>query len=622
MADESLNIPDDMREFVDDFLVEADDLIESLDNDLVTLESSPDDLALLDNIFRAAHTIKGNSSFLALDQVTALTHKMEDVLNRLRKGDLKVTTHIMDVLLESIDKLKELLEDVRLGKLVKRDLTLIEKRLIEINEAESSDALGSGKKSKSKAKAVSATKKAAGKSKKKSKKAATENSSEDEMSLEEYIASQGITIGSGNASSAEKTEDVSTSGSDKAVAAIRTEHTVRVGVDRLDSLMNLVGELVLGRNSLLQMNSDISGTEVTHEIQERVTSITSQISFVTTELQNSVMKLRMLPIGKVFNKYPRLVRDLASNAGKKIDLEMFGQETELDKTVIEEIGDPLVHLIRNSCDHGIESPEERIANGKPEHGKVTLTAAQQGSNILVSIEDDGRGLDIEAIKRKAIERNLTTETELERLSRQDIFNFIFSAGFSTAKVVSDVSGRGVGMDVVRTNVERINGMIDLVSEPGKGTKVTIKLPLTLAIIQGLLVSAGEDIFIIPLASVLETVKVEDSDVSYVNGVKVIRLRESVLPILPLQEVMRHGNSWSPKDYGRSNVVVVGLADKRMGLIVDKLLGQEEVVIKSLGRLFGNIQGLAGATILGDGRIRLIVDVAGLFSLASSRAAVA
>lgn len=597
MSDGALQIPEDMQDFVDDFLVEADDLIASLDNDLVTLESAPDDLDLLNRIFRAAHTIKGNSSFLGLDQVTNLTHKMEDVLNRLRKEELVVTSYIMDVLLKSLDNLKELLEDVRRGELVQRELDELINALIAINEAKDTNEIVGGSVSSDVSDKADDSDSTGGGS------VVTESAPREESPATELP-------------SVKAPSEAPAKGSDRKA---KTEQTVRVGVERLDSLMNLVGELVLGRNTLLRMSNDLATGGFTQELQERVNTTSSQINFVTTELQTAVMNLRMLPIGKVFGKFPRLVRDLASGSGKKIQLEIVGEDTELDKTVIEAIGDPLVHLVRNSCDHGLEPPEERKANGKPETGKVILSATQEGSHIVVKIEDDGRGLNTKMLGAKAIERGLVTEPELARMSRQEIFKFIFQAGFSTAKVVSDISGRGVGMDVVRSNIEKLNGIIDLDSSVGKGTTITIKLPLTLAIIQGLLVRDSDDIFIVPLASVLETVKVGPDDISYVNGCEVIRLRESVLPILPLRRVLKEDCRWSGETMTRSYVVVIGFAEKQIGLVVDDLLGQEEVVIKSLGRMFGNIEGLAGATILGDGRIRLITDVAGLFSLSSKLA---
>jgi len=339
------------------------------------------------------------------------------------------------------------------------------------------------------------------------------------------------------------------------------------------------------------------------------------VNFITTELQMSVMKMRMQPIGKVFNRFPRLVRDLARDTKKKIELKTSGESTELDRSVIEEIGDPLVHIIRNSCDHGLEPPKDRVACGKPETGTVSLEASQEGSNIVIKITDDGRGLDADAIRAKAVERGLVASQEAaDRLSDREVFRYIFEAGFSTAKKITDVSGRGVGMDVVRSNIEKLNGIVDLDSKKGVGTTITVKLPLTLAIIQGLLVQSDEDVFILPLSSVVETVKTEQTDVYYVNKRPVMRLRDEIIPIANLVEVLRGGSGgfvMAEKPY----IVIVGLADRKLGLIVDRFLGQEEVVIKSLGSYLGSTEGVAGASILGDGRIRLIVDIIGLFNVA-------
>jgi two-component system chemotaxis sensor kinase CheA len=291
-----------------------------------------------------------------------------------------------------------------------------------------------------------------------------------------------------------------------------------------------------------------------------------------------------------------------------------GEETELDKSVLEEIGDPLVHIIRNACDHGVESPKERKAKGKPEKGTVRLMAGQEGSNIVIKVKDDGKGLDVQAIRDKAVDRGLVGRNEVDRMPDKEVFHYIFEPGFSTAKVVSDVSGRGVGMDVVRTNIEKLNGMIELESEVNAGTSISIKLPLTLAIIQGLLVDSDKEVFILPLASVLETVKTQQSEIYYVNQRPVLRLRDDIIPVVNLNEILRGGMGgfiMTEKPY----IVIVGLADKKLGINVDRFLGQEEVVIKSLGQYLGSTEGVAGATILGDGRIRLIVDLIGLFNLA-------
>lgn len=555
---------DEMQEIIDDFMVEADELVNSLDNNLVKLEEAPEDLDLLNEIFRAAHTIKGTSGFLALDDITALTHKMEDVLNKLRKGTLKVTGNIMDVLLESVDNLKTLLQDVTDKKKVKRDQSGIIAKLVAINEGR-------------------------------------------DVSIEIDENSTSIIEKPDQKIPAKKQKDSTGTHKDK--------ETIRVGVDRLDTLMNLMGELVLSRNSLIQTTNKLGREHEDLTGMDDLNRAGSQINFITTEIQLAVMKMRMLPIEKVFTKFPRMVRDLSRDAKKKIKLEIFGEDTELDKSVIEAIGDPLVHLIRNSCDHGIETPEERLAKGKPEEGTVRLGASQEGSNIVISIVDDGKGLDIEAIKSKAIDRGLATPEEIERLTNREVFSFIFQPGFSTAQKITDVSGRGVGMDVVKTNIEKLKGLIDIESEFGIGTTISIKLPLTLAILQGLLIVCEDETYIVPLASVLETLRVSWDEIESVNRKTVITLRDGVLPIVNLNHVLKgrvNNAHLNEKPY----VVVIGLGERRLGLIVDDLLGQEEVVIKSMGNMLGKTKGLAGATILGDGRVRLIVDLIGLFELAN------
>jgi two-component system chemotaxis sensor kinase CheA len=566
---------DEMQEIIDDFMVEADELVSSLDRNLVKLEETPEDLDLLNEIFRAAHTIKGTSGFLALDDITALTHKMEDVLNKLRKGTLNVTGNIMDVLLESIDNLKVLLLDVTDNKKVKRDLSGIIAKLVAIDEGKEVEEDAEEK---------------------------TPPNAEIPTQTESEIKSEASVL-----QSAKKQKDSAATHKDK--------ETIRVGVDRLDTLMNLMGELVLSRNSLMQTTNKLGREHEDLSGMEDLNRAGSQINFITTEIQLAVMKMRMLPIEKVFTKFPRMVRDLSREAKKKIKLEIFGEDTELDKSVIEAIGDPLVHLIRNSCDHGVETPDERIAQGKPEEGTIRLGASQEGSNIVISIKDDGKGLDIEAIKNKAIDRGLATPDEIERMTSREIFSFIFQPGFSTAKKITDVSGRGVGMDVVKTNIEKLKGMIDIESEIGKGTTINIKLPLTLAILQGLLIVCEDETYIVPLASVLETLRVSWDEIESVNRKTVITLRDGVLPIVNLNYVLK-GKTKTAHINEKPYVVVIGLGERRLGLIVDELLGQEEVVIKSMGHMLGKTKGLAGATILGDGRVRLIVDLIGLFELAN------
>ena len=579
---------EEMQEIIDDFLVEADELIASLDTNLVALESTPGDLELLNEIFRAAHTVKGTSSFLGFEQVTGLTHKMEDVLNKLRKAELKVTPEIMDTLLESVDILKVLLDNVRNKNDEELNLDNIIARLIASDEGNNEgNVVPEAATTEDKADLETA------------QPTAEDADQPVELSVDEPANRMTNTA-------AIKNRPVK----------IAKEQTIRVDVDRLDSLMNLMGELVLSRNGLLQTINAVTKDEHMTEVAEKLNNSAASVNYITSELQEAVMKMRMQPIGKVFSKFPRMVRDLSRDLKKEINLQLEGETTELDKSVIEEIGDPLVHIIRNSCDHGIELPEDRVAAGKPSSGQVTISASQEGSNIIIKIQDDGKGLDAQVLGRKAVEKGLATENEVERMSDRDIFKFIFAAGFSTAKVVSDVSGRGVGMDVVRTNIEKLNGQVELDSQLGVGTTIIIKLPLTLAIIQGLLLESDDEVFILPLASVYETVRTDNVSIYYVNQKPVMRLRDEIIPLINMGQILREnvsGFTLTEKTYA----VVVGLADRKLGILIDHFLGQEEVVIKSLGKYLGSTTGIAGATILGDGRIRLIVDLIGLFKVASN-----
>ncbi len=578
---------DDMKEIIDDFLVEADELINSLDNNLVKLEEAPDDLELLNEIFRAAHTIKGTSGFLGFEQVTTLTHKMEDILNKLRKSELVVTPQIMDILLKSLDYLKMLLNNVREHKDEEVDLGDILQRLTAALENPQDDEIDEAVEEK--------------------------QLKSPETAVNNKRFSGGLSDSSVSPDATPVENVVSQKNAVRAAEKKAAEQTIRVEVARLDAMINLMGELVLGRNTLVQIVNQLNKEQEDLNHLEQINQVTASVNFITTELQLAVMKMRMQPIGKVFKKFPRMVRDLARDAGKQIELKTYGEETELDKSVIEEIGDPLVHVIRNSCDHGIETPEERKAAGKPEKGNIVLTACQQGSNIIIKIEDDGRGLDVEAIRRKAVEKGLVGQAEVDAMTDREVFRFIFEAGFSTAKKVTDISGRGVGMDVVRTNIEKLNGLIELDSRKGVGTTIVIKLPLTLAIIQGLLVESNKEIFILPLSSVFETIKTSQTQVYYVNQKPVFKLRDEIIPLINMDIIYSRtsGFSMCEKPY----IIVVGLADKKLGINIDKFLGQEEVVIKSLGQFLGTTEGVAGATIMGDGRIRLIVDLVGLFKLA-------
>jgi len=392
-----------------------------------------------------------------------------------------------------------------------------------------------------------------------------------------------------------------------------TGQTVRVDVARLDDLMNLVGELVIDRTRVSQIGTMLASKYDYDENIEALGETVGHITRITADLQDQIMKARMLPIETVFNRFPRMVRDLAQKVGKEIVLDLQGGETELDRSVIEVIGDPLLHILRNSIDHGIELPDEREKLGKPRAGKVVVSARHQENHIVIEIVDDGRGIDAERVKKKAIESGLVTKDAAERLTEKECLQFIFASGLSTAAEVSEVSGRGVGMDIVRSNIQKLGGIIDLETNLGQGTKFSLRLPLTLAIIRGLLVKVSGVVYVVPLGSVIETLNVNDKQIQTVHKQEVIVIRGMTTPLVRLRSIFTTRNFVEAKETSNHYVVIVGLAEQRIGLIVDSLIGEQEVVIKSLSRFCGDVGGISGATILGDGNVALIVDVNGIFS---------
>lgn len=642
---------DEFQEILQDFLVESFELIEQLDQDLVELESRPEDLELLNGIFRVAHTVKGASSFLNFDVLTHLTHHMEDVLNKARHGDLIIDANVMDVILESIDLMKALLVTIRdtssdagieVGEcVIKLDKvsggtgdvetpvsvippviedTAVEEEELDYDNMSDDDVeaeierLLAERQSQDKAKR--AAKIAAGES---VPEAPPEPIDEDEKPKEEPEQEAPVKAEPVKAPTPAPVtpEPVKDEDAKAAAPASRTpaivEQTIRVDVKRLDHLMNLIGELVLAKNRLIKINDDVEERYEGEEFLEELNQVVSIVSLVTTDLQIAVMKTRMLPIGKVFNKFPRMIRDLTRELNKKMELELAGEDTELDKSIVEEIGDPLVHIIRNSCDHGIEMPAVRLAAGKPETGTITLKAYNEGNAIVIQIDDDGKGLDAEMLKNKSVEKGIITEKEADLMSDKEAFALIFKPGFSTAAAVTSVSGRGVGMDVVKTNIEKLNGIIDIESEIGKGTSLKLKIPLTLAIIQALLVGVQEEHYAIPLASVLETVRISKDEIYSVENRSVLRLRDEVLSLVHIGDIFEVERILDSSEY--AYVVVLGLGSSKLGLIVDSLVGQEEIVIKSMGDYLAGIEGIAGATIRGDGGVTLIVDVAALMHMA-------
>ena len=774
MSDENLF---DDPEMVESFLMEADEIVEQLDDDLVTLETQPDDVELLGAIFRGVHTLKGMAGFLGFTQFVQLAHETESVLDLLRKQALSVDLALMDVILEAIDLLKQFLEDIRSQNVQSRDLSEISAKLeglvtdpgmespVETSEteiveeadsapAEVDEAIDSEREMPDStlawlqeqggapaAPSTDASEVSAEiESERETLTAITEWSQEQEDSpatqsaeatgeisgalawledqgavaiepghepeLElsadatssadlsppdvEYaphanvtVAEIGETLGVTETTAEpdpnqinidtipvdeisaadigdiahvgakdaiqpqERVDDilqvtVSTPGGAKSTAetdspaqptaqathdlagkpsgaSIKQETastTIRVDVKRLEEMMNLIGELVLERNRLLKLNKDFEQKLSLDTFEAELSENSTRLNRLTTDLQRSILSIRMLPIGTVFKKFPRIVRDIARDLNKEVELILSGEETELDKTIVDVISEPLVHLIRNSADHGIETPEVREAAGKPRKGKVWLSASHAGNQIIIEIVDDGKGIDPQVVGQKAIEKGMITEAQLAEMSDKEILNLIFMAGFSTAKQVSKVSGRGVGMDVVRTTIQKFNGTIELESGLGKGSRVSLKLPLTLAIIQGLIVKVGIETFAIPLSSVIETVRVTPDDIQQMKKREVLDLRNEVLPLIRLREALECTpiEISDTKKNQASYVVVLGIAEQHLGVIVDELIGEEEIVVKSLGYYLGNVPGIAGATIMGDGRPAVILEVSALMGI--------
>ena len=534
---------EEFQEILREFHSEAQEILVGLEEDMVRLEREPGNRDLVNRIFRAMHTLKGNSAFLGFNKMTSVSHEAEHVLNKIRNGSLSLTTELMDALLASVDTVKALVREITEGQ----DHVEIDRTIALLQQALNAVSNGEG----------------------------------------------------------ETEAPVQTESSDVEAASLKETTMIRVEVQRLDDLMNLIGELVIGRNQLHQVRIDLERTHEGDSLVGDLNRVSGQISLVSSELQEAVMKARMVPIRNVFNRFPRMVRDLARDAEKVVDLVVNGHETELDRSLIEKVWDPLVHLIRNAIDHGLESAAERQAAGKPERCQVILSARQEGSHIVISVEDDGRGIDAARVLAKA--RRLGLVNSDENLSEHEIINLIFSPGFSTKDEVTDVSGRGVGLDVVKTNLKRLNGLIDVTTVKGVGTRFTLKIPLTLAIVQALLIQVENEVAAIPLSSVVETVRLLPEELHTVHLRPVLRIRDQVIPLLWLHDLFG-----APRPDGRRfNAIIVGLAEERVALGVDGLLGQQEVVVKSIGSYLGDIKGIAGATILGDGRVVMILDVAAL-----------
>jgi two-component system chemotaxis sensor kinase CheA len=685
------------------FTEETEEQLELLDTALVQLEGEPDP-DLVQQIFRAAHTLKGSSATIGHKKMASLTHAMETVLDTVRQGKRKPTSEMVDALLAGLDALRVLAQEVTTrvdSGITTAQLEADLLALLESEEPEEDAAPAAGTQAEAPAAegiwAAPPEALEAASAELESGKTVYSISVFIEAtcqlpSIRCYQALQEIdALGMVIATSPERSQIESGAGEfvfhaliaapvdeEQILTAMNTisdvkstrvltvlrEHllqpalaaegearpmrpqlsvvdgggkgaaraastktsgaSVRIDVERLDGLMNLVGELVIDRTRLQQVREQLAVVlkdANLSELMENFEETTNHLARVTDELQEEIMRSRMLPVRSVLTRLPRLVRDVASKCGKKVELFTAGEETELDRSVIEEISDPLVHILRNAVDHGIESPEERLAAGKPEAGSIWVTAWNQETYIYLSVRDDGKGIDCNALRKKAIERGLVTRETAEAASDDTVLQYVFFAGLSTAKVVSDVSGRGVGMDIVRTNIERLNGQIQVRSTPGNGSEFIIQLPLTLATTKALMVMANETVYAMPLVSVTEALAERDADIqSVAGGNRTLRLRGKLLPVIEL--AMALGDGGPTADDEPRFVVAARHSERQVAFMVDRLLGEQDVVVKSLGGLIGNRKGLTGATILGDGTLGLIIDTASLISEQSSLAATA
>jgi len=610
---------DETQEILNDFLTETTEMIDGLDQKFVELETQPDNKDLLNEIFRAMHSMKGSAGFLGFNHLVDVTHRAESILNKLRQGEMAVVPQIITVILETVDTVKLIMTEIRSsGTDVKIPVEAMSQKLDDILAGKFSGAAPAPKPAAAAPSPAIATEPI--------QPAAPPPPHLGEILVNEGLATKEQVFDALTEQSkqpdpkqplgelliqakaiSEKALDQALQKQERAPKA-EEDATIRVETRRLDSVMNLVGELVLGRNRLIKIGGLL---EQTHETDPQVRALSetlTQLNLVTTDLQLAVMKTRMLPIKKVMAKLPRMVRDLSSKLGKQVRLETHGEETELDKSVADEIGDPLVHLVRNAIDHGIEMPTERHAARKPSEGLLRIAASQEGNSIVIRIQDDGKGIALSKIKAKALQKGLVSEAELGGMEPREVVNLIFLPGFSTAEKVTDVSGRGVGMDVVRTNIRKMNGTVEIESEEGKGSLITIKLPLTIAIIQALMVEVERATFAIPLSSVIEAVRISKSEIKTINGREVLHLRDRVLPLLRLAKEFEIPTD---KERDRFYVVVAALGDRRIGVVVDELRSQEEVVIKSIWEYLDSIKGISGATITGEGKVVLILDISEL-----------
>jgi len=585
---------------VQDFLVECEELLSALDQDMLALEAAPKDQEILDRVFRAMHTIKGTAGFLGFDPIVRLSHRVEDVLNALRRGEAHLDRRCLDVLLAGRDQLGVMLADLRQGGFKQYALDNL---LAELRDAEKSSSTKPPTLGELLVKDAVITPDTLGSLLKEQAESA------QPRRLGELLVEKGLSTPEQVGHALARQKEIAESQA--------ATHSMRVDARKLDDLINLIGELVLERNRLLQLSRDCSAQKLSYESLDPLLAQTgARLSLITDELQSAGLNTRMVPMESVLRRFPRLVRDLAGGLQKEVQLELRGQNTEVDKTMVELIGDPLVHLVRNALDHGIETPATREQAGKPRQGRIILEARHEGDQIVISVSDDGAGISPERIGRKAVEKGLITAERLRLLTPRQVLDFIFLPGFTTAEKTSDVSGRGVGLDVVRSNLKKLNGSIEIDSRPGTGTTMLLRLPLTLAILPVLLVGVADELYALPLRCVVETGRFQPEQIHLVDGSEVLYFRGETLPLMRLAVLFHSGGATGQQTASDSNaiahkIVILAIAEKRVALLVDRLLGQEATVVKSLGTHLQHCSGFAGATIGGDGRVRLVLDPDGL-----------
>lgn len=674
------------NEYLEVFIEESKEHIQSLNDQLLVLENEPENMDTVGEIFRSAHTLKGMAATMGFQDLADLTHKMENVLDAVRNGQIKITSDIIDVIFQAVDQLEGMVLDISEGGDGSSDVQELVSKLLAIENNEEVEKVNERDNSTNKTKPVSndqphfdqldqfelaiidqsqekgfenlevtiklnencllkaarvymvfevleqmgeviksdptvqeleeenfdlqfhvllVTKDSPDEVKQKVLKVSEiekvsvstfmyEKYRDNNKTEKETSANNGVV----SENKSKESED-----SKKKTAKGVTGKTIRVNIDRLDGLMNLFEELVIDRGRLEQISANLKHAE----LQETV----ERMSRISGDLQNIILNMRMVPIEQVFNRFPRMVRQLSKDLGKKINLEIVGAETELDRTVIDEIGDPLVHLIRNALDHGVETPEQRIANGKNEEGHLLLQAYHSGNHVFIEISDDGAGINRDKVVNKAISNNVITTEEANQLTDKEVYQLIMSSGFSTADKISDVSGRGVGLDVVKNTIESLGGNITIESEEGKGSLFSIQLPLTLSIISVLLVEVEKEKYAIPLSSIIETAIINRSEILNAHNKKVIDFRGRVVPLLDLKNVFEVPTENEEEEL--SSVVIIRKGDKMAGLVVDTFIGQQEIVLKSLGDYLGDVFAISGATILGDGQVALIVDTNSLIN---------